>query len=229
MCLRLQLTRLMQSKVWLWLELVGIFLALPVLVWQGWISTDFVLLPIGIVLIPATLWLGVRHGWSALVFWTGDPVLEKVYLRLVVWRFIFLASCIIGYAMIFFPDRMLDLPSRNFSVWLLLAIVYPLLSVYPQELLYRGFFFIRYRRLFPTVWLILLMSSICFAWMHIVFESVISITFTLAGGMLFAHTYSRTRSLRLVCFEHTLYGELIFISGYAQDFLQASLFHKIMQ
>ena len=219
---------MLQHKIWLYVELISVFIGLPLWVWSGWFTIDFVLIPVVVVLIPAIVWLIKAGGWNQRNFWSGDLTREKYFLRIILVRFVMTASMIIAFALMYRPEKIFDLPASNVTVWMVLAVFYPLLSVYPQELLYRGFFFQRYQRLFTSAWLMIIVSSLCFAWMHIVFESTVSLMFTLCGGLYFSHTYARTRSLRLVCLEHSLYGELIFISGFAEDFLQASLFAKIM-
>jgi membrane protease YdiL (CAAX protease family) len=98
-----------------------------------------------------------------------------------------------------------------------------LLSVYPQELLYRAFFVRRYRHLFPRKEFLLLASALVFAWMHLIFRNPFAVVLTLVGGLFFTHTYIRTRSLRLVCLEHALYGNLIFTIGLGEFFTQGML------
>jgi membrane protease YdiL (CAAX protease family) len=49
--------------------------------------------------------------------------------------------------------------------------------------------------------------------MHIVFRNPLALLLTFAGGVLFAKTYSDTRSLLISMVEHTLYGNYIFTIG----------------
>ena len=60
------------------------------------------------------------------------------------------AACLLGLAVavrLFAPHLLLSLVRRSPLLWLLIFFLYPLLSVYPQELLYRAFFFHRYQPL----------------------------------------------------------------------------------
>jgi hypothetical protein len=104
-------------------------------------------------------------------------------------------------------------------VWLLIIVLYPPLSVVPQEILYRLFFFARYAGLFPAKNTMLIANTLCFVFMHIVFGNAIAIVATLIGGYFFADTYSRTQSLRLVSLEHSLYGIMIFTFGLGEFFV----------
>jgi len=120
---------------------------------------------------------------------------------------------------VFYPEKLFILPIENPVIWLLIIFVYPPLSVIPQEFLYRSFFFARYSALFPGKHAMVIASTLFFVFMHIVFSNVIVILATLIGGYFFADTYSRTRSLRIVCFEHSLYGYVIFTFGLGEFFV----------
>lgn len=209
----------MNTKLILWIECVAIFLAGPVLFWLDWVTTSLVLLPVFIACIPATVWLGRRYGFTRRVFWAGNRDDERNQLRIVLWRFVFFSIILVVIVVTWYPEHVFDLPQQATGFWLLFIFVYPVFSVYPQELLYRCFFFARYSRLFGDEYTMKLMSAIMFSVMHVVFHNVLAVFFTLVGGLLFADTYSKTRSLRLVCLEHALYGNLLFTIGYGKAFL----------
>jgi membrane protease YdiL (CAAX protease family) len=97
-------------------------------------------------------------------------------------------------------------------------VIYPLLSVYPQELIYRAFLFHRYTRQLKNEKNIIHLSAIAFSFGHIIYFHPLSIILTLFGGYLFAWTYSRTHSLLAVSFEHALYGCLLYAIGLGRFF-----------
>jgi len=123
----------------------------------------------------------------------------------------------------FKPDALFSLLLRHPRIWLLVMFAYPLISVLPQELIYRAYFFERYRPLFGRGNLMVAMSAAVFALGHVVFHNAISVVLTLMGGWLFARTYQRTSSLLRVSVEHALYGCAIFTLGYGQFFLEGTL------
>ncbi len=92
-------------------------------------------------------------------------------------------------------------------------MVYPLLSVYPQNVVYRAFVFHRYRGLFADEAVVIWASAAAFAWAHVIFHNPMALLLTFAGGLIFAQTYRRHRSLLLVSIEHALYGLLVFTIG----------------
>lgn len=111
------------------------------------------------------------------------------------------------------PHRLFDLPRTSPLLWALIVVLYPLVSVYPQELLFRAFLLYRYAPVFGTGWRATAASAVAFGFAHLLFRNVISVALTLVGGWLFARRYQRTRSLVTVSVEHALYGVLAFTVG----------------
>ena len=114
---------------------------------------------------------------------------------------------------VFRYDLLFAFPRNNTMIWLLVMVLYPLLSVYPQELIYRTFFFHRYSLLFPTQTSRIIMSGLCFGLAHLFFANWIAPVLTALGGLLFARTYARSGSTLLVSLEHSLWGNFIFTIG----------------
>jgi len=98
-------------------------------------------------------------------------------------------------------------------LWIGFMLVYWLFSVYPQELLYRTFFFKRYKNLFKNESFFLFFNAILFSLAHMVFKNSLVIVLTFLGGLLFAFTFNRTKSTLLVSIEHAIYGSWLFTVG----------------
>ena len=217
---------MLTSRRLLWLECLIVFVGLPLVVVFDIFDLHLVMIPLFVLLLPASVWLGRRYGFNAEIFWCADKWAERQQLGYVIKRFLVFAVVLVVVTWLVFPQRFFNLPGAFPRFWLLLMLLYPLFSVYPQELLYRTFFFHRYQALFPNPQVMILVNALLFSWMHIVFNSLVAVLYTLIGGLMFAHTYQKTRSLRLVSFEHALYGGLILTIGYAQDFLNQTLLEK---
>lgn len=97
--------------------------------------------------------------------------------------------------------------------WLFFLFVYSFFSVYPQELIYRTFFFKRYRGLFQNEGLFIFINAILFSLAHFFFGSVLVLILTFLGGLLFAYTFKKTGSTLLVSIEHAVYGCWLFTVG----------------
>ncbi|MEP3837738.1 MAG: CPBP family intramembrane glutamic endopeptidase [Algibacter sp.] len=97
--------------------------------------------------------------------------------------------------------------------WGILLFVYSVFSVYPQELLFRTFFFKRYYSLFKNETLFLFLNAVLFALAHLFFGSELVLVLTFVGGLLFAYTFKKTHSTLLVSIEHAIYGSWLFTVG----------------
>lgn len=174
----------------------------------------------------AILWLGAlvslagTRGKPA----TQAPVLRHE-LRSIFLRFAVLAPLIALATWLAFPDMFLSLPRQRPLFWAAIMVFYPLLSVWPQEMLYRAFLFHRFAALFRGERAMIAVSAIAFGFAHIIFLNWIAIAMTAAGGLLFARDYARHGSLRLTCLEHSLYGCLIFTIGLGRFFYTGAAWH----
>jgi membrane protease YdiL (CAAX protease family) len=101
--------------------------------------------------------------------------------------------------------------------------LYPVLSVYPQGVLYRAFFLQRYVVLFPNKWALVLASAAAFGLLHIIFRNWLSVALTFGGGILFALRYMETGSLLTSSVEHALYGCWLFTVGLGEYFYHGRL------
>lgn len=98
-------------------------------------------------------------------------------------------------------------------LWGFIVFVYSFFSVFPQELIYRRFFFQRYKSLFKSSNQFMFLNAIIFSLGHIFFRNSLVIVLTFLGGLLFAFTYNKTKSTLLVSIEHALYGSWLFTVG----------------
>jgi membrane protease YdiL (CAAX protease family) len=111
------------------------------------------------------------------------------------------------------PERWLGFVRGRPLLWAVVMVLYPLLSVYPQGVVYRVFIFHRYRTLFPGTAARVLASALAFSAVHLVFENWVAPVLTLVGGVVFGWTYARTRSSLVVGIQHAAFGCFIFTIG----------------
>ena len=98
-------------------------------------------------------------------------------------------------------------------MWISICLLYTFVSAIPQEIFYRFFFFTRYSNLSDSKWPFILLNATVFCLAHTMFDNTLVFLLTFIGGLLFANTYYETRSLLLVCIEHTLYGLWLYTVG----------------
>jgi membrane protease YdiL (CAAX protease family) len=209
----------MRQLVLLTLEFVAIFIAVPALIYYRRIPN----LPIPYLFVGAI---------AAFFLLKHDPTFDltqlfawgsaRTYLVPMLLRD---AVCLLflGLAVRFLaPDLLFSFVKKTPALWVLVMLLYPLLSVYLQELLYRAFFFHRYVPLFGDGWGILIASSVAFGFVHIIFRNNLAVVLCTIGGFLFALTYQRSGSLLLACFDHAIFGNFLFTIGLGQFFYHAT-------
>ena len=154
--------------------------------------------------------------------WNARAILSEdgTALRTILWRagLVFLLAC--GLVALTDPAGLFAFPRSKPVVWLIVCLLYPWLSAYPQELVYRTFFHHRYAVLFPGYTGRIAASALAFGLMHVIFDNYWAPALSTAGGVLFARTYERTGSTAAVGLEHALYGLAVFTSGLGKYFYE---------
>jgi uncharacterized protein len=209
------------SKFVLWLEFAFLSIGMPLL-----FLTVIPTRALFVVLWCSafyTLWVLKRyHGLSLLVIW-NHAALTRANIFPILKQSVLACTAIGLLVWYFLPEKFLLFPQERPALWAMVMLLYPLLSVIPQELIFRPFFFNRYRALFATPMLMLCTSAITFGFAHIIFQNWVSVTLCIAGGYLFARTYARTKSLALVWMEHAIYGCFVFTIGLGTYFYHGSV------
>lgn len=112
------------------------------------------------------------------------------------------------------PREFLAMPRERPQIWRRVMLFYPLLSVIPQEIAYRTFFFHRYGPLFDHHrWAMIGINALLFGFGHVLFGNWLAVAGTALTGLVFAYRYERSRSLWAVAIEHSLWGMLVFTIG----------------
>ena len=205
----------MVSRVWLIAELLGIFVGLPL---------AFRYSPARVPALPV-LWLVAAYAWWQLArdksfdkrrLWNAGPLIGE--LRTIVPIFVVAALCVWSGVRWLAPQMEWSFVREHPRLWIGVMVLYPVLSVYPQGILYRAFFMHRYAELLPDKWALLLASAAAFAFLHIIFRNSIAVALTFLGGILFAWRYAQTGSLLTSSVEHALYGCWLFTVGLGEYF-----------
>ncbi|MEI6558107.1 MAG: CPBP family intramembrane glutamic endopeptidase [Rhodospirillaceae bacterium] len=206
------------ARIVLLLEFLGLFGAGPLLVLALRQRLLFV----------ALLWLGALLAWSLTRDQRPPPLAAEArrrHLRAILLRAGAVALALGAAVWLVRPELLLSFPRERPWVWLAVITVYPLLSVWPQEMLYRRFLLLRYAPLFGTRAGFVAASGLAFGYAHVIFVNPLAIVLSTAGGLLFAATFARHRSLALVWLEHALYGGLIFTIGLGRFFFTGAMWH----
>ncbi|MEM8738511.1 MAG: CPBP family glutamic-type intramembrane protease [Planctomycetota bacterium] len=207
-------------------ELLVVFAALPAVI--AWTPVRVPLMPLMWLMAAVCLWMLWRDpGFNRRRLWNA-AALTRQEGRRVVLRFVGLAALLAALLWVMlgrtvwgmtFPETMFSLPRERTGLWMIIMVGYPLLSVLPQNVVWRVFFFRRYRRLLGDGWGLVAGSALLFGWAHVVMLNGFAVATTLVGGVLFAQTYRRSGSMLLASVEHALYGCWMFTVGYGLLFL----------
>jgi hypothetical protein len=199
----------MQSKTYLRAELLLLFVLIPLsFFWNYYIWFKVGLGAVGFVYVlilmkkAAILNLKLPHRESLI------PFFKEIALKLI--GIAIITSFYVSYVS---PDKLFDVLLQKPLLWLVILFGYSLLSVWPQEVLYRTFFFNRYEALVVNKWGFIFLNAIVFSFAHLFLKNILVLALTFIGGVLFAYTYYTKRSTLLVSIEHAIYGNWLFTVG----------------
>jgi membrane protease YdiL (CAAX protease family) len=199
-------------------EFLILFLFLPVVIYFAGTRWS---IPLSLWLVGGYVFIRLRQqpnfNWTEIWHGNGWPREEQKKALL---RYGISIPAIILLTYYIEPDRLFSFPLQRPILWLAVMVLYPLLSVIPQELIFRTYFFQRYNKLFGNPRLLLLANAGCFALIHVVFHNWVSPLLCLVGGYIFASSYARHRSLKWAVIEHAAYGCLVFTAGLGFYFLK---------
>lgn len=207
------------SKRILTIELVSLFVLLPIVLAFSNVYINIPLIAIALVYlftVSKGLWQLNSFKISSRAIWRYVHHFPKLYVKelcrvlLMVFLFILATSLYVHYSM---PEQLFKVIKNNLLLWVVICFVYVFLSVIPQEFLYRVFFFKRYQSLAMPKWFFILLNASLFSLAHLMFANALVMILTFCGGLLFAFTYHQTHSMRLITIEHSIYGLWLFTVG----------------
>ena len=152
------------------------------------------------------------------IFNININILIRIIIR---WMFASLILLIITFY--FFNEKFFIIQNNKPEILWKIMILYPIFSALPQEFIFCKFFFYRYKSIFKSDNNLVISSALFFAITHILFLNFIAPILSFIGGLLFANTYNKHRSLLLVSIEHGLYGNTLFFIGLGWYFWGGSI------
>lgn len=224
----------------LWIECVAIFGGVPLLFVFNIVPMRLLILTIiggGLVTafigprLPGSTSTGLKlPPWS---WWHTSGLKQQIKPMLIGFAYSALITALLMLALqameaqawVSLPEQIewFSLPKERPLMWLVIMCVYPLISVYPQELVYRGFFCRRYEAIFNTRLKMITANAVAFGWVHVIFLNPMAVILTTFGGAIFCATYLRRGSLGAAWLEHTLYGCWAFTLGFGWWFYGGSV------
>jgi membrane protease YdiL (CAAX protease family) len=206
------------SRAWRIAEMALLYVASPFAI--DWAVHDRSI-PVFIALLPVLaiilMFLTVDRSFSLRREFTRGFSLGQ--LGSIIAVFAIGGGAVAAYVAHYMPELFLEFPRNRPDTYQRIMLLYPLMSVMVQELVYRTFFFHRYGVLFGKAWwLAIILNGVLFGLGHIVIGTPLAVYGTMATGVLFAWRYAVTRSFWAVFIEHTLWGALVFTVGLGRYF-----------
>ena len=212
---------MVKSHAYIALEFLALCIALPTYIWvtnSGEQMFTFLWVAFGYTAL--ILWLlrerTVRDEWH----WGAVNWLN---LKPVLFRWVVATILICLFTWFYEPSRLFFIPREAPHIIPFLLLAYPILSALPQEFIFCSFFMKRYGQFIQSDWMKIILSAIVFGYAHMLFINWVAPVFSFMGGIIFAYTYIKTRSLALVTLEHSLYGNSIFLAGIGYYFYSGGI------
>tara|TARA_B100000809_G_scaffold34084_1_gene29909 strand:- start:19490 stop:20122 length:633 start_codon:yes stop_codon:yes gene_type:complete len=199
----------MNKRSFLSLELALLFFLIPVILFLEVLP----IIKIGSLLIAITYVLvtSIKNKLIPLKLLLSFT-LKKEKKTLLLSSIIVLSSSLI-FMSLWHPEDLFIVVKKKPTLWVIILFVYAFLSVLPQELLYRSYFFNRYKDLFKNEKHLVIINIIVFPLAHLFLKNWLVLLVTLIGGVFFALTYKRSKSLLITSLEHAIYGNWLFTIG----------------
>jgi hypothetical protein len=204
---------LFSSRPFLWMEMLILTVWIPLgLYFYSPRGAIFLALWV-ILLYSVFIYRRVAPEMRLRQVWDAAALYERTLWLPILRRFAVSATALAIITFLLLPQRFLSFPLERPALWTMVMLFYPLLSVVPQEFIFRSFFFARYRSIFPSSRSMFLASALTFGFAHVLLHNWVAVALSTIGGFYFAHTYQRRPSLALVWAEHALYGCFLFTVG----------------
>lgn len=210
------------KRPYLFGEFITLFYLTPGMLYFFRYQLSFKIVPL--VLIAATgclFYLIKDKNFNSKVLWRTQNIF--VHLKKILMTFILPALLISVFTYFFHKAYFLAFPKSRPILWFIVMLLYPLLAAYPQELIFRGFFFHRYNSLFPNKTVMIVLNGLSFGLAHLVYANWIAVILSTLGGILFAYRYLKCNSILTVGIEHGLWGDFLFTIGLGWYFYSGSI------
>lgn len=202
-------------KITMIVELVLVYIAIPILVQ---ITTP------GFWKVVPLMVISLAYGYLLLkdpAFPKADFFFRKIntkYFFILIVRFLISAALIFLAVYLFYKSHLFHFPKTKPLHYILSLVLYPFFSVIPQEIVFRAYFYHRFKALFPNMSIMILTNALLFSFTHIIYNNLVALSLSFLASFIFTNTYLKTRSLGITIVEHYFYGMFIFTIGLGKFF-----------
>jgi len=199
----------MKTSIYKYIELLLLFIVIPVSFlfdYSPWFKLSIGLVGFGYVLFVLLKVENQKIRIAENINWV-------VFLKTTLFKFLVIIGLTTAFVWFTNKELLFYVLLSKPKLWLFILFIYSFFSVYPQELLFRTFFFRRYAMLFKNTKVLIFANAVFFAAAHLLFKNNLVLALTFLGGLIFAFSYYKTQSTLLVSIEHAIYGSWLFTVG----------------
>lgn len=204
-----------RKRVLLSAEIISIYILLPLVYAMGWLPIHEVILMVGGALI------------MAIVLYKDPAFDNRIFTRPGRWswqhkmiRLFLVTAGAVAIQMFTAPGMMFYYPAQKTWLYVIIIILYPFVSVIPQEIVFRAFFYYRYKDLTNSRLLLVTLNSLLFGFAHIIYGNWIAPVSAFLISFFLSHTYQKSNSVKEVSIEHFLYGAMVYTIGLGYFFIR---------
>ncbi len=210
------------KKYYTLIECVMLFFIAPIALYWFRHFLAFRLVPVLLLLaLGCMIYIASSKEFELPILWNTRNFLSHIKQILITLIGIGIAIGTLTY--LFFGDRFLVFPINRPHAALTFVLLYPLLAALPQEIIFKCFFFHRYRSIFPGPLPLIFFNGLSFGLFHLWYGNFIAPILSIFAGMILAYRYLQTKSLLLVSIEHGLMGILLYVVGMGWFFYSGSI------
>jgi uncharacterized protein len=207
--IEINLKNVLQRFWYKWIELSILYLILPLLIIFNFVNLKyrwflFALIFIYIIVLIKLMKPTLRD----------FKILRIKISKVLRWVFLYSTALLLILLLLYFQDV---ITLNSFAFYLIVLIVYPLVSAPIQEIFFRSFFFYRYSNL-TNQSAIILLNILLFAFYHKIYGGWISVILSLAGGIIITFIYLKYNSYWWACICHGILGIIVFVTGLGKYF-----------
>lgn len=205
--------KIYHSSVYTVIEFILFFVFIPFIA-NKYLEDWYKIIPLIFIAIFFSILLVIDPEFDNRVFFR----LDKERLRKSVARVVVITILLIWFTWWIFPNLLLYYPMEEFEDYLITFLLYPIASVIPQEIIYRVYYFHRFRKIVPEIYLLMLSNAIIFGLTHWIYGNWIAPIATFLISWIFIFNYIKSKSLLNVSLEHYFYGLVMFTIGFGYFF-----------
>lgn len=204
------------SKIFKFSELTIFYIVIPLLVERKVFGDTMLnkILPLLITFVLFTVFLYFDKSFDNHNFFE----IRKYNWRKAAIRFGIVSVLVFAFVYCFHRDLLFNFAEQKPEKFIIFLLVYPLVSVIPQEIIYRVYFFYRYKGIFGDTNALAMFNAVLFGYLHFIYDNYLAVVGATLIGIVFVFNYLKTKSLISVSIEHYAYGIMIFTIGLGKFF-----------